>query len=159
MESKDWTVDGFRSVGVGHTPLTKLCSFLNMPPPMTKNAYNDTWTEPTADAGSSVDDVWPRKGFSSTFGVVPAISADNGKVLDVAIHSFLNIMELLKIQVTWQCVVDLPIYVANVHPFIGRWNHRKCLGRCCIIPKQSRKTKTLKLKECQMKSEAFKTQY
>ena len=28
---------GFRSIGVGHT---KFCGFLNMPPPMTKNAYD-----------------------------------------------------------------------------------------------------------------------
>ena len=39
------------------------------------------------DVGVSVDDRWKRKGFSSTLGVVTAISVDNGKVLDVAIIS------------------------------------------------------------------------
>ena len=34
-------VNSFRSIGVSYTPLTKLCGFLNMPPPMTKNAYDD----------------------------------------------------------------------------------------------------------------------
>ena len=44
-------------------------------------------TEQTADFGVSVDATWHRKGFSSTLGVVTAISIDNGKVLDVAILS------------------------------------------------------------------------
>ena len=30
---------GYRNVGVGHTPLTKWCGFLIMPPPMTKKAH------------------------------------------------------------------------------------------------------------------------
>ena len=71
---------GFRSIGVGHTRLTTLCGFLNMLPPMTKNAYDglshlikvaskqvmeknmsDTaaklrGTEETADVEISVDD-------------------------------------------------------------------------------------------------------
>ena len=33
-------VYGFRCIGIGHTPLTKLCGFLNMPPAMTKNTYD-----------------------------------------------------------------------------------------------------------------------
>ena len=33
-------VYGFRSVDVGHTPLTKMYGFLNMSPPMIKNAYD-----------------------------------------------------------------------------------------------------------------------
>ena len=40
MEMHVRDVYGFRSIGVGHTPLTKLCGFLNMPPPMTKNAFD-----------------------------------------------------------------------------------------------------------------------
>ena len=99
---------GFRSIGVGHTPLGKLCGFLNMPPLMTKNAYDGLsysvkiaskqvaeksmpdaaarlrGTEQTADVGVSVDGTWQRKGFSSNLGKVTAISIDNGKVLDVA---------------------------------------------------------------------------
>ena len=41
----DWQTEsnvnyGFRSIKVGNAPLTKLCVFLNMPPSMTKNAYD-----------------------------------------------------------------------------------------------------------------------
>ena len=84
------------------------------PPPMTKNAYNGlsysikvafkqvaernmsdaaassllfAGTEQTANVGVSVDGKWQRKGFSSTLGVVAAISIDNGRVLDVVILS------------------------------------------------------------------------
>ena len=41
--------------------------------------------EKTGDAGVSVDDTWQRKGVSTTFDVVTAISIDRGKVLDVSI--------------------------------------------------------------------------
>ena len=78
MDIKVRTVYGFRSIGVGHTLLTSLCRFLNMPPQMTRNAYDDVFysikvackqvreksmsntaailrgTEPTADVGVSV---------------------------------------------------------------------------------------------------------
>ena len=125
----------FQSIGVGHTSLTKLCGFLNMAPPMTKNAYDALsysikvaskqvtekslsdaaarlrGTEPTADIGVSVDCTWQRKGFSSALGVVAAISIDNEKVLDVAIHSFLDIMELLKI--------DPDCYMTKCYRFIN----------------------------------------
>ena len=39
------------------------------------------------DVGVSIDGAWQRKGFSSTLGVVTAISIDTGKVLDVSILS------------------------------------------------------------------------
>ena len=35
MEINVRAVYGFQSIGVDHIPLTKLCGFLNMPPPMT----------------------------------------------------------------------------------------------------------------------------
>ena len=44
-------------------------------------------TEPTTDVGVSVDGTWQRKRFSSTLGVVAAISIDHGKILEVAILS------------------------------------------------------------------------
>ena len=104
-------VYSFRSIGVGHTLLTKLCGFLNMPPTMTKNAYECLLnsikvaskqvpeksmsdavarlrgTEQTADVEVSVDVTCQRIDFSSTVGLVTAISIDNGRVLDVAILS------------------------------------------------------------------------
>ena len=39
-EIKIRAICGFQSIGVRHTPLTKLCGFLNMPPPMTKSTYD-----------------------------------------------------------------------------------------------------------------------
>ena len=109
MEINVRAVHGFQNIGAGHTPITKLYSFLNMPPPITKNAYDGLSysinvaskqvaeksmsnaanklraTEQTADVGDSVDDTWQRKGFSSILGAVTAISIDDGKVLDIAI--------------------------------------------------------------------------
>ena len=41
----------------------------------------------TNDAAVSIDGTWQRKGFTSTLGVVTAISVDNGKVLDCVILS------------------------------------------------------------------------
>ena len=107
MEINVRAVYGFRSIGVSDTPLTKLCGFLNMPLPMTKNAYDGLsysikvsskqarekimsdvavklrGTKETADIGVSVNGTWKRKGFSSTFSVATAISIDSGKVLEV----------------------------------------------------------------------------
>ena len=40
--------------------------------------------EKIIDVGLSVDGTWQRKVFSSTLGVVAAISIDTGKVLDVS---------------------------------------------------------------------------
>ena len=111
METNVRTVYGFRSIGVGHTPFTKLCGFLDMAPPITKNACDDLsysikvaskqvteksmsdavpklqGTEETPDARVSVDGKWQKKGFSSTLGIVTTISIDSGKDLDVAILS------------------------------------------------------------------------
>ena len=108
MEKNVRAVYGFRSSGVGHTPATKFSGLLNMPPSMTKNAYDGLsylikvaskqvvekgmsdaaarlrGSEKTADVGVSVDCTWQR-GFSSTLGVVTVTSFDNGRVLDVAI--------------------------------------------------------------------------
>ena len=84
MEINVMAVYGFRSIGVGHTPLTKLCDFLNMPQPVRKNAYAFSYsimviskqvadksmpnaavrlsgTKQTADVGVSVDGTWQRK--------------------------------------------------------------------------------------------------
>lgn len=111
MEINTRAVYGFRSIGVGHASLTKLCGKLNMPPPMSQSSYNYTANliksackniaeksmseaasrlrknKSVADVGVSVDGTWQRKGFSSTLGVITAISVDIGKVLDVAILS------------------------------------------------------------------------
>ena len=40
MEINVRAVYGFRSIGVGHAPITKLYCFLNMPPSINKNAYD-----------------------------------------------------------------------------------------------------------------------
>jgi hypothetical protein len=111
MEINTRMVYGFRSIGVGFELLSKLCGFINMPTGMSKTSYDNTVNnikkasktvaeksmsdaatdirkgKETADVGVSVDGSWQRKGFSSTLGVITAISADSGKVLDVSILS------------------------------------------------------------------------
>ena len=100
-----------RSIGVGHASLGKMCCHLNMPKPMNSKNYDklsDTLSDAvkieaersmmdvvdelrgeneTADASVSVDGTWQRKGFTSTLGVVTAISVDKGKVVDCVILS------------------------------------------------------------------------
>lgn len=104
-------VYGCRAIGVGHKQLQKLCGYLDMPEPMSNDKYDnisnhikdaarvvaersmsDAANEirgdnETADASVSVDGTWQRKGFTSTNGVITAISVDTGKVLDVSILS------------------------------------------------------------------------
>ena len=83
---------------------------MNLPPPPTYRAYNETvkvLSSVTTDlaeecmnsaaeevkskkgneCGVSVDGTWQRRGFSSLSGVVAAVSVDTGKVLDVEILS------------------------------------------------------------------------
>ena len=98
MEVNLRAVYGMRAIGAGHSALEKLCCHLNMPHPMTSCNYNkisntikDTVKDvaeksmadaakelrgdkETADIGGSVDGTWQRKGFTSTLGVVTAIS-------------------------------------------------------------------------------------
>ena len=81
------TYFGFRSIGVGDTPLTKSCGLLNMSSPWPKILYNGLSypikiapkqvvekrmsdatarlceTKKTADVGVSVDGTWQREGF------------------------------------------------------------------------------------------------
>ena len=104
-------VYGCWSVGAGYESLRKLCCHLNMPPPMTQDNYDSTSKSikeaakvvaeqsmvdaaaelrgdaDTADVGVSVDGTWQKKGFTSTNGVITAISVDTGKVLDTCILS------------------------------------------------------------------------
>ena len=111
MEINIRAVYGFRHIGIGFSLLSKLCGILNMPPPMAKSSYenmsnivksacktvaekcmSDAATslrkgKKTADVGVSMDGTWQRKGFTSTLGVISALSIDSGKVLDVAIIS------------------------------------------------------------------------
>ena len=111
MEVNLRAVYGMREIGMGHTPLKKLCSFMNMPEPMSNDNFdNITKTlkdvtkvvteksmtdaskelrgdEETMEASVSVDGTWQKKGFTSSLGVVTAISVDNGKVLDCTILS------------------------------------------------------------------------
>ena len=111
MEVNLRMVYGCRAVGVGHASMTKLCGHLNMPPPMSSENYDNLSQSlkvvakevaeksmsdagadlrgdaETADVGVFVDGTWQRKGFTSTLGVVSAISAKNGKILDVCIMS------------------------------------------------------------------------
>ena len=103
-------VYGCRAIEVGYQPMKKLCCYLNMPPPMSSSNYDKISNslkdaakhvaeksmdeagkdllrlgDESVDTGVFVDGTWQRKGFSSTLGVVSAISADSGKVLDVCV--------------------------------------------------------------------------
>ena len=111
LEINARAVYGTRSIGIGFSLLSKLCGFLNMPPPMTQTSCNNMSNiikaasksvavksisdaaaclrkgEKTADIGVSVNGTWQQKGFSSTLVVVTAILIDTGKALDVSIVS------------------------------------------------------------------------
>ena len=107
-------------------------------------------TEENADVGVSVDGTWQRKGFSSTLGVVKAISIDSGKVLDVAIffksykgctsmrHGTYLIIVILMIPalpLEWK-QQELVRYLAHqkrsmdyITPFLWRWSQQSI--SCC----------------------------
>ena len=111
MEVNVRAVYGMRAVGGGHTALKKFCCYMDMPEPMNSSSYDHTSNEineaakvvaersmsdvakdlrgdnESADVAVSVDGSWQKKGFTSTLGVVTAISVDSGKVLDVSIMS------------------------------------------------------------------------
>ena len=105
-----------RNIGVGHQGLVKLCSVMNMLAPMNENSYQDhvkavrnaaqtaaeksmskaadevkTFYEPEEDEiyniAISGDGTWRRRGFSSCYGVVTAMSTVTGKALDCEIMS------------------------------------------------------------------------
>ena len=96
--------------GVGHTGLEKLCGFMNMPPPMVRKLFDKLSNNICAasekmaknsmidaavhlkemegtDVGVSVDGTWQKRVFSSLNGVVAAVSASTGKVLDCEVLS------------------------------------------------------------------------
>ena len=99
---------GFLEIGCGKAALNTFCSMLNMPMPMTDEAYNDSLksvkqvleaeaTESMKKAASEekpestalvtecqamFDGTWRKRGFSSLQGAVTAISAKTGKCLD-----------------------------------------------------------------------------
>ena len=105
-----------RNIGVGHQGLVKFCSVMNMLPPMQENSFQDhlkavknaaqtaaeksmskaadevkAFYEPEQDDvynfGISGDGTWRRRGFSSCYGVVTAMSTVTGKALDCEIMS------------------------------------------------------------------------
>ena len=104
-------VYGCRTVGAGYQALRKLCGHLNMPPPMTQDSYDNLsngikeaaksvaeksmasaaaelrGVADYADVPISLDGSWQKKGYTSTTGVVTAISVDSGKVIDTCILS------------------------------------------------------------------------
>jgi len=99
---------GFLEIGGGKTALNNFCAMLNMPTPMTNEAYNDSLKsvkkaleaeatesmkkaalEEKSDSAALVtecqvmfDGTWRKRGFSSLQGAVTAISAKTGKCLD-----------------------------------------------------------------------------
>lgn len=105
-----------RNIGVGHQGLAKFAGVMNMLPPMNENSYRDHFSavcnaaqtvamksmtdaaeeakqfhEPETDGlfdiGVSGDGTWRRRGYSSAYGVVAALSTVTGKALDVEVMS------------------------------------------------------------------------
>lgn len=105
-----------RNIGVGHQGLVKFTAVMNMPPPMNENSYRDsidavrkatqnvcqqsmrsavenvkTFYEPNEDGvfdiGISGDGTWRRRGYSSMFGMVTAMSTVTGKAIDIEVMS------------------------------------------------------------------------
>ena len=99
-----------RNIGVGHQGLAKFAGVMNMLPPMNENSYRDhvsavcnaaqtvatksmtdaaeeakQFYEPETDGifniGVSGDGTWRRRGYSSAYGVVAALSTVTGKAL------------------------------------------------------------------------------
>ena len=98
-----------RNIGIGHQALAKFTRVMNMPPPMNENSYRDhvaivknaaqavckqsmanaveevkTFYEPQEDGkfeiGVSGDGTPRKRGYSSSYGVVTALSTIAGKV-------------------------------------------------------------------------------
>ena len=110
-------VIGFREMGQGFASMETFCRCLNMPPPMSKPAYNKTVSslrdifievamesmkrgaeetkrhvtkeneDGPADCHVSVDGTWQRRGHASLNGVVTVISKDSKKCLDFQVVS------------------------------------------------------------------------
>ena len=105
-----------RNIGIGHQGVVKFAGVMNMLTPMNENSYRDHVTsihnaaeteakrsmanaareakefyEPEDDGicniGVSGDGTWRRRGYSSAYGVVTALSTVTSKVLDVEIMS------------------------------------------------------------------------
>ena len=105
-----------RNIGIGHQALTKFTGVMNMPSPMNENSYRDhvaavknaaetvckksmgnaveevkSFYEPEQDGifdiGVSGDGTWRKRGYSSSYGIVTALSTITGKVLDVEVMS------------------------------------------------------------------------
>ena len=105
-----------RNNGIGHQALAKFCCVMNMPPPMNENSYRDhvavvrsaaqavckqsmpnaveevkTFYEPQEDGnfdiGVSGDGTQRKRGYSSSYGVVTALSTITGKVVHVEVMS------------------------------------------------------------------------
>ena len=105
-----------RNIRVGHQGLVKFCAVMNMMVPMHENSYSDHVKvihkaaksvskrrmenaveelkgsdEPEEDriynVGISADGTWRKRGFSSAFGVVTALSLLTGKAINVEVMS------------------------------------------------------------------------
>lgn len=103
-----------RNIGIGHQALAKFTCVMNMPLPMNENSYRThvavvrsvaqavceqsmanaveevkTFYEPQEDGifdiGVSGDGTWRKRGYSSSYRVVTALSTITGKVIDVEV--------------------------------------------------------------------------
>lgn len=103
-------VYAFREIGQGYKSISKVATFMNMPPPMSKTSYHkingvlhkaytsvsQTCMEKAAievhetlqqrndisDCRVSLDGTWQKRGYSSLNGCVTLLSSETGKCLD-----------------------------------------------------------------------------
>lgn len=103
------TVYAFRSIGKGEQGARTWCGVMNLPSPLTFKRYNKLLCTATKsvceesmkeaakecvqendgdkDVTAIFDGTWQRRGFSSLNGVLTAIAANTGKVVDVRVYS------------------------------------------------------------------------
>jgi len=61
MEVNIRAVYGFRSIGIGHTLLTKLSGYLNMPPAMNKSSYDHMSKLIKVASKTVAEKAWPMQ--------------------------------------------------------------------------------------------------
>ena len=109
-EINNMSVIAFRENGLGHSAMENFCGMMNMPPPMTKAAYQKSMSKiadvykhvaadsmkqaaaevkgiaDVVDTTASFDGTWQKRGHVSFNGVITAMSL-NGKCIDYEVKS------------------------------------------------------------------------
>ena len=144
-------VYAFREIGRGHKAITKLTTFVNMPPPMSKTSYNKInsqlhkaytsvsrkcmenagkevheilqQSDEITDCRVSLDGTWQKRGYSSLNGAVTLLSSETGKCLDFQVMS-----KKCKGCEVWSKRTNHPKYEEWKAAHICKVNHKKSSG-------------------------------